>query len=187
MSMSMATTYTGIRPRLWLPSSTIGKGGYRKHSGFGLKLSLFPTCREENQVLFTSKTLSMPQHRSLLALIATMYREVGTCLQVYILTLWCCLWPLVSLASQIHFCKSVAHKINPSFSFGSGNKASLIPTQWTWIVAWALVTSGIHVFRHTCNYFLVSCLIFLFNFCCCCCCCCLCISAVYVYTCHFLT
>ena len=40
--MSMATAYTGIRPRLWLPSSTIGRGGYRRHSAFGPKLASFP-------------------------------------------------------------------------------------------------------------------------------------------------
>ena len=32
----------GLRPRLWLPSSTIGRGGYRRHSAFGPKLASFP-------------------------------------------------------------------------------------------------------------------------------------------------
>ena len=34
LSMSMATTYTGIRPRLLLLSSINGRGGYRRHPGF---------------------------------------------------------------------------------------------------------------------------------------------------------
>ena len=38
MPMNMATTYTGFRARLWLPSSTIRTGGYRRHSTFGPKL-----------------------------------------------------------------------------------------------------------------------------------------------------
>ena len=38
MPMNMATTYTGFRARLRLPSSTIGRGGYRRHSGFSPKL-----------------------------------------------------------------------------------------------------------------------------------------------------
>ena len=33
LSMSMATTYTGIRPRLLLLSSINGRGGYRRHPG----------------------------------------------------------------------------------------------------------------------------------------------------------